>query len=775
MKTTNRATTIVALMLLLIVGLVSASGVTTDRLNFYTAEQHTQTISNTEGSVQNWTGTMPIGFVFDSSVSGCTNPSGQTVQCLSIADSGSATFIMNSTGVGSEYTLYTLNSTLTAGLQNNVSFINIRDDEIFHTLVEYGRGRGNYFYDSMGSATSAGTGTGYRYVPNATAFELNYLHKIYNIKQYFGLATSEATSITFSCVYPYHTVVREHLVSTIGNDGSDWTVSYSLPRIEGSWERMGFLGMDIDSGEYDVGQNFTINCTNLDYSLDDAYGNIVVSEDSFYLQVRNPDTVTITATSSPVTIGNGTSEVVITYTITNSEVYPLDKATIEIDAPPLAQFIGARGELWGSARDKFAYDLVNMDAGQAETLTLVARFDTSASADETLELATGAKVQFVPTWELNAYNPMTYIQAPAVTDTLAVNYTVTSAITSLQTQLDTIETNTDSIISTVNTINTLVTEINTTTHTTSDNLLLINGTLVSEINSAETSILALINAVNSTLYTQADNNFNTIQSNLSALTTQVSDFQTMVTNLVNCTAAPTAPLCEKVDTLNTSVNQIQSDLLAINTSLYNQVNAVNASIMTELTTEFANIQNNFSDTNQLILDINSSITGDISSLSSDVAAINALIVTVDTVVDQISSDLIAINGTLVTEINDTETAIIALINSHFANLSVDTTEIMTELSYMQGFSEELIFLVTDSVGLADAAEVDFENGDYDGAMEKLNNAGGKLEQANVELVDLRKPIENEYLMKNKYKRIRKKRYSGSKGSSYNFFYIFFLQ
>lgn len=731
------------LVMLMLVGLVSASEVTTDRLNFYDDELHTVNVTNTLSGSAEALITMPAGFKFVSSVSGCTNTS-QIVNCSGISAGESAEFIMSSPISGTEYELYDLASTLNETDLNNVSFINIRDDEIFHTLVEYGRGRGNYFYDSMGTATSAGAGTGYRYVPNSTAFELNYLHKVYNIKQYFGLTDSSAIDVTFTCNYPVHTVVREHLASSITKGANEWTVVYSLPRIEGSWERMGFLGMDFDSGEYDVGDNFTINCTSLEYNLADAYGHIQIDEDSFYMQVRDPNPLSVIASSNPSTIGNGTSEVEITYTFTNDELYPLDSLQIAIQSPPDAQFIGVRGELWGTAVNSYLYELTSMASGQVESIVLVARFDTSFDNDISLELSQGILAKFVPTWELNAYNPMAYVQSMPMASTLTVNYATSSTITGLQEQIQRIETNTISINDTVNSIRLLTEEINSTTHTTSNNLLLINGTLVSEINSAETSILNLVNAVNATLYSQATSNFNSLTSGISNLSTQVSNFETTVQNLVNCTAAPTAPLCEKADILNTTMNNMYSDLLSINSTLYDEMNAINVSIMNELTTQFATIQSNFSQTQQLILDINASITGDISSLSSDVGDINTIVTDVQSTVNQISSDLLAINSTLVTKINNAETTIVNLINSHFANLSISTDEIMAELSYMQAFNEELIFLVTDSVGLAQEAQVKFDNGDTTGAITKLNDAAAKLEEANSYMKDLKKPIENNY-------------------------------
>jgi hypothetical protein len=585
------------LMLILSIGMTSASGVTTNRLNWFTSEQHSVTITNTGGTTQNGISTMPAGFSFVSSPSGCTNPSGQIINCSSITSGGSKTFIMSSPVSGTEYSLSVMPTILGVTSLNNVSFINIRNDEVFHTLVEYGRGRGNYFYDSMGTATSAGTGVGYRFVPNGTAFELNYLHKIFNIKQYYGLSTADATDVSFTCDYPVHTVVRQHLTESIVKGLSEWTVSYAIPRIDGSFERMGFLGMDIDAGEYSVGDNMTINCTGIDYNLADAYGHVVVDEDSFYLQIRDPEPIGMTASASPTTIGNGTSEVEITYTFTNNELYPIDGVIMEIDAPPLAQFIGVRGELWGAAKDKYAYELTQMTPGQSEQIVLVARFDTSASADTALELTQGVKIKFVPTWEINAYNPMEYIQTLTPATTLTVNYGLVSAISSVQTQLTTIQNTVTNIQSTVNNINSTVNDI----------------------------------------YDLA------VYINSSMLTLETAD----------------------QDILN-AINNSRDDILAA------------------LNTSETNIINNL--TQQII--------------------------------------------------------------NNIGNLSLNTTNIMNELEYMQGFNEELVFLVTDSVGLADSAKTDVKEGDFASATDKLSKAQKNLDIVNMEMDDYMKPIENKYKIQN---------------------------
>lgn len=747
MKTKNRSEVtknkgiifvVMLLTLLMVVGVASASGVTTDRLNFYDSEQHTVTISSTLGADVSSSSEMPVGFTFISSVDGCANPSGQTISCSTVPANGMATFIMSSPVSGTEYQLYDLTTTLNGTDLNNVSFINIRDDEIFHDLVEFGRGRGNYFYDSMGTATSAGTGTGYNYVPNGTAFELNFLHKIYNVKQYFGLASgSDATDVTFTCVYPYQTMVRQHLTEAIGNDGNDWTVDYSIPRIEGSWERMGFTGLDFDAGEYSVGDVFAINCSNLDYNLADAYGHIVVEEDSLDMEVRSMDALAVTASSGSTSIGNGSSEVVITYTITNNEQYPVDTLMLEISSPEEAVFVGVRGELWGASQDKYSYELPNLESGESVQLQLVARFDTSASSDTTLLLTEGVEARYVPTWELNAYNPMAYLQTMSLTDTQTVNYGVSSSITNLMDQIDRIETNTIAMNTTVNSIYTLVNEINGTTHTTSDNLLLIN-----------TSLSTLIGNVNSTLYNQADSNYNSLASDISDLSTQVTNFEATVQQLVNCTLNAGAPICVNVNNLNTSIANMQSDLLSINTTLSTQVDNVNASIMNELSTQFTSVASNFTYTNSLITSINSSINNNIdavnTSLSGDISNLQTTVNDIETDISNLDSSLTAINTSLTTQITTSADYVIDTLSPLFNNITIDATEILTELDYMQGFNEELIFLVTDSVGLANEAKTDYENGDVESATAKLLESAEKLQSAQLQMDDAKKPVENEY-------------------------------
>ncbi|MBD3319218.1 hypothetical protein GF342_04890 [Candidatus Woesearchaeota archaeon] len=436
-----------------------------DKLNYFsTVENHTVYITNNEGVNTTYTVTVPAGWTgFDGT--GCTEAAG-TITCANVTANATVTYLLQNPSSPTKYTVTTVSTT--GGTTNNVSFLAIPDNEIFHTLVEYGRGRGNYFFDSYtdtSSSSTAGsgkTGIGCPYLPNGTLFELNYLHKLFNTKQYFHLADADATDATWTCTYSNDTVVREHLVTSI-NRGALWTVSYKIDEIEGSWERMGYLGQNFFAGTYTVGQNITVNCTDIVYTLAAAGGNLSVAEDSFTLQFVDREPFAVTASSSS-TIGNGTSEVLITYVINNTDIHNTDTVIIEIEAPAYSQFIGTRGELWGVGRDKFTYELTDMPAGASETITLVARFDTSAAGSITaVNLTDGVKVKYVTCWEWNAYNPQEYTQLVSASGvgTAPVNMSVPSEIVGVQNRINLIYDLVIDLNTTITQINTTVTQIET--------------------------------------------------------------------------------------------------------------------------------------------------------------------------------------------------------------------------------------------------------------------------------------------------------------------------
>jgi len=247
----------------------------------------------------------PLIFSTDDICAG-TQPSGVACTCVSANQSINCTFDGAETAqifiepkefTAAEYNVSTMVANGSNGADftaNNINFLKIREDEIFHTLVEFGRGRGNYFFDSLGRTSSASTGTGFPYVPNSTRFELNYLHKVFNIKQYFGLSGIKAENASFTCVYPNNTVVRVHLDESISRN-DNFIANYKIPEIGGSFERQSFLGQDFDAAEVPFNTVIPVNCTGLSYVLEEAGGNITVKEDSFNLTARNKEPFTFSA------------------------------------------------------------------------------------------------------------------------------------------------------------------------------------------------------------------------------------------------------------------------------------------------------------------------------------------------------------------------------------------------------------------------------------------------------------------------------------------------
>ncbi|MCK4589626.1 MAG: hypothetical protein KAT77_04225 [Nanoarchaeota archaeon] len=677
-----------------------------DRLNFWTDGTHVVTVTNSGADAVQVNVSIPTGFAYSA---GCSNPAAGIISC-DVGPSGSQTYTVTSTAASfSEYELglfgiLAINNTYTG---NNVSFIKIQDDELFHTLIEYGRGRGNYFYDTYGSglAGSGHTGTGCSYVPNGTMFELNYLHKINNIKQYFGDLTAEAYNATFSCTYPNNTIVREHLITSITTDTSGASVSYRIPSIGGSWERMGFLGMDFNADAYATGSTISVNCTNMTYLFPAGGGNFVVDEDSFSLQVRNREPF-IASASAIATIGNGTQEVLITYNITNSELYTVDDVVIEIGAPSYASFIGVRGELWGSALDQYRIEKAQLLSGESEIIRLVARFDTSTAPDmATIDLTQGIDIEYTTCWELNAYNPGEYVQTLTGVGTGAVNMGVASQITGIFDRLDLIYNLTVAINETVLDINETVENIKY---------------IVEIINTTTQDTNVLVKAINSTSY-EILNKTEYLVNHTNLI---LNDTQ-FISDQLNCNGTDDSPICDSVNLLNQSLYDLLNLSLMINYTAYN----LNITVIENINTSGLNI----------------TVEVDLSNITTSLLEIKTFINCTNTSFDsslcnrvaRIENNTLFINNTLKT-ILDTTTY---FNTSVFGNLTfqeildaidditIDTSEVLTELQESRAFSEEIVFLITDSFGLQQQAGREFASGNVGSALNSLTEAQAKLGQA----------------------------------------------
>jgi len=471
---------------LLAPSVLAASTARADKLNYYNiAENHTTVIKNNDlVSTNTYTAQIPSGWRAHNT-STCNN-NGSLFTCASITAGSTANFTLENPANNPDYTVTTVD--VSGSTTNSVRFIKINPSEIFYTLVEFGRGRGNYPFNSANN-------TGVPYLPNATAIELNYLHKVFNIRSYFGLSSAAATNATWTCYYPNDTSIRQHLASNLSR-AALWNVSYRIDEIGGSWERTGYFGQQILSTTYPTTTNITINCTNIDYRLEDAGGNISVSNNTFQLEFRNRNPFIVRATTTTTSVGNGTQEVEIVYRINNTEVYAVSEFAAEIQAPNFATFIGTRGELWGEGRDKYLFELNQVASNASESITLVARFNTStAPAITSLNLTKGVKIQFIAPWEANAYNPTEYLQiigpvSAGTVGTVTVNMDTAASIVNLQQRINDLYTTINTINSTVNIIQNVITYINSSIYSINQSTGGANLTLIS------TTVSSILNATN---------------------------------------------------------------------------------------------------------------------------------------------------------------------------------------------------------------------------------------------------------------------------------------
>jgi hypothetical protein len=690
-----------------------------DMLNYYESRSHTTTFINNGNGPVKFNVSKADGFKFTS----CSNCVGFTDSKVSfnLAPNASGSYTVSSNA--SYNPLYKL-TTLPISINNsytvasNLSYVRIPDKEIFYTLVEYGRGRGNYFYSTMdGKAGSGHTGVGCPYIPNGTMFELNFLHKIFNVRQYYNDPNLLAENASFTCSYPNRTIVRTHLGTAISQNPVQTNVSYLIDEIEGSWERMGYLGMDFDAAEQSVGENLTISCRSIVYSLPSGNITVFASGTSFNLQVRDRNPFTASASTS-ATIGNGTQEVLIIYNITNNELYTANNPIIEIDAPQYAAFIGTRGEIWGTAQDQYRVEKTELQPGESEIITLVARFDTANAPNITaVNLTGGIKIKFTPCWEVNAYNPAEYMQYLSGVGTGAVNMGIPSKIISIIEQINQtyiilkhINITSIAINSTVNRIETLVKVINQTTIDTNKIVKQINNT-VNNISSKTTIIL---------------NN-----------TVQIINDTSVIKELIDCDNISDSPICSALDYFNSTIINISNLVKKINITLSNlsiniTINLTGQNISINVTPDLTNITIIIDD---IIDELNCSMnwtTEPNSSICKRLLRIENNTITINNTINDINSLVYYFNNTVFGNITLQD------IYDALSNITVDTSELIREIEKIRAFDEELVFLVTDAFGLQQAARADVDNGDLGSAAQKLREANDRLSQATARLMQEQK-------------------------------------
>ena len=345
---------------------------TTNKINFETSETHIITIENVGGLNSNITVTMPANWGYSSGTN-CTNQS-TTISC-SISSGLKSRYIVTSPTNQENYSTHLFNATTNNSQSvNNITFLVIPNGEIFNTLVEFGRGRGNYIYNSQGGGSSSSAGTGYPYIPENTTLELTYLHKTFHVEQYLNLSNTEAANVTYQCSYPSVSVIRSH-GDVSKRKTSTWLVNYLANSLYSSWERTNYLTQHYDGTEYVDNQRVYINCTDIAYTLHEGYGNVSISKMNFSLLVSKKDPYNITIANA------GDS---VTATIINSESYPTEDLTIE----------------WKFNNAITRESVRKLSVNETVVSTIVGKPNVQITLS----------IQFTPSWEILSYQPIQTVQ-----------------------------------------------------------------------------------------------------------------------------------------------------------------------------------------------------------------------------------------------------------------------------------------------------------------------------------------------------------------------------
>lgn len=675
----------------------------------------------------------------------CSNINATSEQCDNVASGSTVWYVVSSPVSATEYATYSFTAiTNTSVSSNTVTMLRINDNEIFYTLVEYGRGRGNYFYAT--NSKSKGLNLTQSYIPELTDMELNFLHKVTNVGRYLGIPGDTATDANWTCEYPDNTVIRNHNILTLIRNGGIWTAGYKIEEIETSWERMGYLSMQIDTGQYSAGQQIAVNCSAIKYSIDS--GIIQVGSDNFTLNIVSREPIFATAYPEVAIIYSGTTEVPITYVIKNTQAYDLAELAIEIQAPMAGQFIGTRGELWGTSEDRHRVEFATLAAGQEKNITLVARFDTSTWNPSITDLnaSKGIQAQFIAPWEAHAYNPAKYVQNMQVTQIITWNQLSTSSIVGVQSTLVQINNTINEIDSIVNQINSTATAIQSA---------------VNQINSTVNTIQTIVNEINATTYNITNTLQQTVIPNLETIkgyTDQVESLVTDVIHLLDCTNATSNSACDRLLQINTTINSIQTDT----TQIISGISTLNTNMENNFTQVFARfdaVDGNLTEIDSFLASMNVTLESVYTNTIETIKLLDCTNSSTDTVCDKLNNITnivaaidtnITINGNIDELLNitryinetrwgnytaaDLVSNVTVDLSSLISQLNINTTEILKRVRLSKEFSEELVFLITDSVNSQISAKEAISNNDFTTAVQSLQKAQSNLEQANTLLL-----------------------------------------
>lgn len=298
----------------------------------------------------------------------------------------------------------------------------------------------------------------------------------------------------------------------------------------------------------------------------------------------------------------------------------------------------------------------------------------------------------------------------------------------------------------ITSIESLVTEINTTAH---------------EINSTAYMIEDLAEEINLTTHNISETLQESVIPDLQTIkgyTNNIKSLSLSAISLLDCTNSTADSICYRVSQINTTANHISDNV----TTIISNIETLNGNMggnFTQVFSSFSSLDGNLTEIDNFLTSMNVTLQGTYDNTIDIISLLDCSNSTSNTVCDKmnnITSLIVAldINATEIIGILDyinqtrwnnlTINDIYDHIDDAITGLSFNTTEILSHLDLDREFSEEAIFMITDSVSSQLKARAAFDSGDMDATITELRNAEEKLNSATKILsADISKSAEDD--------------------------------
>lgn len=364
-------------------------------------------------------------------------------------------------------------------ISNNLTFVKIYSSLILSTLVDYGRRDANYFYSTYSLNESAqddfSKGHKCNYIPEGRVVELNFLHKMFNVKPTLGLGFSSAYNATLSCMYPNENLVRVHLATNITKNDDGFDIIYRADRLKPDWDRIAYVGFDFH------GKDFNISCSNFSYFIPELSNYVRVDSQEINFEAVDPNPVTVSYSNvfgGGFDFGDGVVYFPITFNFTNEGEFDVNDIAVDVVLPENGRFVSDKGEMFATAQNSYRFELNKLEINESFYLDANIRFDMENTNYSNQSIIDHIDFSYFPCWQDFSYNPLSEKYILTSNLTYGTDYNITSTP--------------DDIIEILKSINNTVTNINKNVSTITTTVNSIKGdisTVITRINEAEEYIV----------------------------------------------------------------------------------------------------------------------------------------------------------------------------------------------------------------------------------------------------------------------------------------------